>query len=248
MTRIALVPTFLVALFVVPLYAAPSKQTVHTVDYVIGLLEAGVDQDTIVDQIHDKALTFRIGEGDLARLREAGADEKLVKVVTGASVRPEGPAPGPGTKGPELERPDRGDEAPPGADVEPPGRPEDEEGDLQEEEGYQGGSVGEAPHGGYPYYVPGEDYGYYGMDYYPYWYGAPYYYPYYPYPWSFYYSFYYPSFWGPHRFFFHGTRPGPGPVGPFRPRGSSRGSIGGSSRGSSGGHGSGHASPRGSHH
>jgi hypothetical protein len=276
MTRTVLVATFLTAVALVSLHAAPSQT--HTVDYVIGLLEAGVDQQTIVGQIHERGLTFRMAEGDLDRLREAGASPALVKAVTDASPKPEG---APGTKATEeWSRPhrmehDRGAqpqgaqappaEAAPGAakpdeererggsppgDVEPPSDSEQYGQEPQTQEGPQGGEAEEYPHGGYPYYVPGEDWGYY--DYYPYsyYYGAPYiYYPYYPYPWSFYYSFYYPFwFWGPHHNFFGGSGRGGRPVGPLGPHGSSGHSSGGSPRGSSGGHGSVHASPHGSHH
>lgn len=65
--------------------AAPQAKAV-TVDYVIGLLDAGIGQQEILDRIKEKDLTFRLEPGDTDRLREAGAGEDLIAAVTGEAV------------------------------------------------------------------------------------------------------------------------------------------------------------------
>ncbi len=221
---------------------APSRG----VDYVIGMLEAGVAQPTIIARIHDKNLTFRISEGDVDRLRAAGAGDELIRAVTAAEGQPSADFQDRGGKGAEpSSRPRRIDREAQGSgeaqgtlEQQAPAEGDDES--LQaapsdDETGadqYQDGR-----HGGYPYYRPGEDDGYHG--YYAY-YGAPYYPSYYDYyPFSFYYSFYYPAYfyypygyyypYRPYAYFRGGRSTGHGPfVGPGVPRGSSRGSWSGS--------------------
>jgi hypothetical protein len=61
---------------------AADEPSVVTADYVLGLLEAGMDQDEIIERIIDKDLTFDLREGDITRLREAGAGKDLIRVVT----------------------------------------------------------------------------------------------------------------------------------------------------------------------
>jgi hypothetical protein len=243
-----------------PLLASESAS--RSVDYVIGMLEAGVAQPAIVARIHDKSLTFVLAEGDVDRLRAAGAGDDLIRAVTGAGAEPSFDVQGPSGKGGEatsrprrLDRESRGSvdeqgsveqQAPPdGADESYQAAPGDDE----------SGADQESAHGGYPYYRPGEDDGYHGAYAY---YGAPYYPSYYDYyPFSFYYSFYYPSyfyypygyyypyrpyvFYGGRRFPGHGTH-----VGPVVPRGSFRGSWSGSGGRPSSPRGSApHARPRG---
>jgi len=224
--QVVLAAAFLVAISVVPAGAAQART--HTVDYVIGMLEAGVDQPTILARIHDARLTFQIAAGDLDRLRDAGAGDALVQAVKGAaaapsdeksaapgaSSRPQRLGQGAGEAGERLEATAPERESAPGEEMEPSDGSEAQQPEESEE----------APHGGYPYYSPSEDWGYDGYypPYYVY-YGPPYYYyPYYPY--SFYYSFYspYPFF---HNRAFIGGRPGHGgsSIGRTVPRGTPRG-------------------------
>jgi hypothetical protein len=53
-----------------------------SIDYVIGMLESGMDQQEIVSRITENHLSFRLEEGDLERLRSAGAGEDLLRAVT----------------------------------------------------------------------------------------------------------------------------------------------------------------------
>jgi hypothetical protein len=63
--------------------AAPETQAkMVSVDYVLALMDAGIDQREIVRRIVEKNLTFRMEPGDIGRLREAGAGKELVDVVT----------------------------------------------------------------------------------------------------------------------------------------------------------------------
>jgi hypothetical protein len=227
---------------------AAAEARAHSVDYVIGMLEAGMDQRAILARIHDEHLTFRLAEGDLDRLRDAGAGDELIDAVSGrpaadkgtsgqpvAPSRPQrlvtpetrGQAPQavpPATAGapPVGSRPDAGE-----SDQGSPDQPAEESGAGPGEEEGQSEQY-EAPHGGYPYYVPGYDYGYYAYgypgvyDWPPYYYYSPFYNPYY-YSYYFGYPYYYPR----HRFFGGGWRGGS--IGRTTPRGSPRGSMGGSS-------------------
>jgi len=67
-----------------PVAAAEAK--VVSVDYVIGMIEAGLGQDEIVEHILANKLTFRVSEESLGRLREAGAGDELVEVVRKRTV------------------------------------------------------------------------------------------------------------------------------------------------------------------
>src|SRR5438445_1099879 len=89
MKKLVLVASFLAAVGCVSVLAA--DRPAHTVDYVIGMLEAGVNPATIVARIHEGHLTFRLGEGDLDRLRSAGATDELVRAVTGEDAAPAPP-------------------------------------------------------------------------------------------------------------------------------------------------------------
>lgn len=71
---VALVLTASAFLLPAGVTAAPQKEPskkVVTVDYVIGLLDAGIDQKEIIDRIERGQLGFRIAPGDLDRLRDA---------------------------------------------------------------------------------------------------------------------------------------------------------------------------------
>src|SRR2546428_8356818 len=80
----ALALMLIVAALLLPgrLWAASSGQVVN-VDYVIALLDAGVDQAKVIDRIEQKGLTFRLAPGDMARLRSAGAGDKLIQAGRG---------------------------------------------------------------------------------------------------------------------------------------------------------------------
>jgi len=228
-------------LFPAALCAAAAPPRPLSVDYVIGMLESGLNQKTIVARITDNSLTFRLSEGDLDRLRAAGAGEDLVKAVTREgvllenreSVPAQAPAPREGAAGPKpaamepvapapdgWSRPQRmstppapESEGPPAAVTSPePGEEERQEGDDQG----SGEDDWMTPRYGMTYYAPG-----YAPDYYPwtYWYGY-----YGPYASFYYYPHYYSlPYWSPGHpgAFLHGHGGG------FR--GSPRGSPGGHS-------------------
>lgn len=140
-----------------------------SVDYVLGMLESGMEQDEIVYRIIEKNLTFRLTAEDVDRLRAAGASDTLIRVVTrdGAALtelddwsrprRLESPEPAPGGS----------DEA----EVE-----ESAEDPYEEGDGGYGGAV--YIYGGYPYFSFGW-YPYYGYPYYSAHYYSHYYSPYY---------------------------------------------------------------------
>src|SRR6266571_536740 len=111
----ALALTLIAATLFLPgrLSAAATEQVVN-VDYVIALLDAGVDQTKIVDRIEQKGLTFRLTPGDMARLRTAGASDKLIEAVVDRAAVLEGHG-GPGSKA--------GQEQPPAQDSDRWGRP-----------------------------------------------------------------------------------------------------------------------------
>src|SRR5437899_11976514 len=71
--------------------AAATEQGVN-VDYVIALLDAGVDQTKIADRIEQKGLTFRLAPADMARLRSAGAKDKLTAAAVAPAPVPAGRA------------------------------------------------------------------------------------------------------------------------------------------------------------
>src|SRR5712692_1593693 len=101
MKNIVLVASIVMAFAVVPLIASEPPRP-HTVDYVIGMLEAGMAPQAIIDLIHGKGLTFRIAEGDVDRLRAAGAGDDLVGVVTGEEATPKAVAPSQGAATPGV--------------------------------------------------------------------------------------------------------------------------------------------------
>ena len=80
---VAVVLVVALALLSTPASAAPQAQArVVSVDYVLALVDVGIDQREIVRRIVDKNLAFRLETGDMDRLREAGADDALVEVVS----------------------------------------------------------------------------------------------------------------------------------------------------------------------
>ena len=80
---VAVVLVFALALLSNRASAAPQTQSkVVSVDYVLALMDAGIDQKEIVRRIVEKNLTFHLQTGDIDRLREAGADDALVEVVS----------------------------------------------------------------------------------------------------------------------------------------------------------------------
>src|SRR5437899_13055389 len=105
-TKPAIVPAVLSALALMLIVAtlllpgrvsAAATEQVVNVDYVIALLDAGVDQTKIADRIEQKGLTFRLAPGDMARLRSAGANDKLIEAVVDRAAVLEGHG-GPGPK------------------------------------------------------------------------------------------------------------------------------------------------------
>ena len=168
--------------------ATESKSRIVGVDYVLALMDAGIDQKEIVKRIEEKNLGFRIAPVDVDRLREAGAGKHLIEVVVGEGTSEENQE---GTDSSQWGRPNRlgGDQ---------PG--DAQEGGGESYEGTDNGDEGiqEEPYGGYGAY-PNYDYywpGYYGFVYtygYPYYYYPYYSYYYYPYRSHYYYgSYYYP--------------------------------------------------------
>jgi len=239
-------------------FAAESgKAKVVNVDYVIALMDAGIDQKEIIHRIEARNLTFRIESGDVDRLREAGAGKNLIEVVVGEQAEPETVAPqgDQGSATSEWGRPNRmggtGSGSPQGDESYAPPASGDEgdnnNGEGIEESPYYGGGYG-GGYGGYGSYPDYGDYwpGYYGFVYtygYPYYYYYPYYSAYYyPYRYHYYGGYSYP------RHYFRGAPRGGGWVS-SGPRGGGMHSaprMGGHSspRGSGGGH----SAPRGSHH
>jgi len=255
---LSVLPLLLVATLVRPARAASSGPKVVGVDYVLALMDAGIDQKEIIQRIEEKNLAFRLALGDLDRLREAGAGKHLIEVVSAEAAvleNHEGAASGPttppqdkgGADASQWGRPNRiGGESRPGAAQAPPASSDDQttNGDEGIEEQPYGGYSGYGGYGGYG--------GYSGYDYWPgyysfvYSYGYPYPYYYYPgyyYPYRSYY-FSYPFYTFPH----HSFRTAPRGGGSIRgvPRGGWGG--GGSPRSSPRGGGSPRSAPRGSHH
>ncbi len=256
-------PTLL--LCILPVLAASSQPKIVGVDYVLALMDAGIDQKEIVHRIEEKNLAFRLAPGDLDRLREAGAGKNLIEVISAESAvleNHEGARAG-GTAAPQDQRgtgasqwgrpsrlggegtgtPEGGAPPPEGSQAPSTTTPDDEaeyNGEGIQEEPY-GGSGGYGGYGGYGAY-PDYDYwpGYYGFVYsygYPYPY---YYYPRYYYPYR---SYYFSSPYYTYRHHSFGYVP--------RGGGSFRGGFhggGGSPRSSPRGGGGSRPSPRGSHH
>jgi len=255
-------PTLL--LCILPVLAASSQPKIVGVDYVLALMDSGIDQKEIIHRIEEKNLTFRLAPGDIDRLREAGAGKNLIEVVTAESAvleNHEG-APSGGTAAPQDQRgtgssqwgrPSRlggeGSAGPEGGASQPDAIQAPSTSSADDQAEYNGEGIEEQPYGGYGGYggygaYPDYDYwpGYYGFVYsygypYPYYYYPSYYYPYR----SFYYS--YPYYTFPH----HSFRTVPRGGGWVRgaPHG---GGGGGAPRSSPRGGGSPRSSPRGSHH
>lgn len=236
--------------------AAESKGKIVGVDYIIALMDAGIDQKEIIHRIEEKNLAFRIAPGDIDRLREAGAGKNLVEVVIGEGVvleNREGAAPSTaappkeqgGTDTSQWGRPSRlgakekvGPEgSAPSPDATQPPSASTDSGDEAEnsdegitEEPYGGGYGAYSGYGGYPAY--GYWPGYYNFVYS---YGYPY--PYY----------YYPHYYYPYRSSYYSSPYYSYPHGSYRtyPRGGN--SYHSAPRGSGGG-GQSRPAPRGSHH
>ncbi len=232
------------------LLAATSDQVVN-VDYVIALLDAGVDQAKVIDRIEQKGLTFRLAPGDMARLRSAGADDKLIEAVVDHAAVLEGHG-GPGPQAGQEQTPTQDSDswgrpsrlghpgtpgsgdAPATPDQEQATPPADEgEQQYQQQSGEDGQGIEEEPYGG--------SYGYYYPGYYDFYYGYPYPY-YYSYPYGAY--FYYPYYhFFPRHHFNGGFGRGGGGV-----RTVPRGGQGTAPRSGGGFHSAPRSSPRGSHH
>jgi hypothetical protein len=173
-----------VAAIFLPTRASAQGGKAVTVDYVIGLLDAGVSEDDIVARIEKNHLTFRVASGDIDRLMSAGATGHLVDAIISAGItlenREGAPAQG-GTDTNGWGRPSRmgtqNETYPPSGEAAPP--PSDGHAEGIEEMPDDGG-----------YYYPGTSYYYpsyvsFGLSY-----GYPYYYPYYAY----YPYYYYPAY------------------------------------------------------
>ncbi len=213
-----------------PARAAAAEPRATSVDYVIALLDAGVDQKEIVARIGDKNLTFRLTPGDVDRLRAAGAGDELIDAVRRQATAQEnrdGEGPPEGTE----QAPSR-----PTGDWGRPSRlgrgqvipaPQDEDQEQNSDEGNDGGEYTYPRYHDDGYPVDG------GFDFY---YGYPY--PFYYYPFGSYIYDSYPYYHHPYpRFQYRGVVRGggtfrgaprgghlsmPGPGGGFRrlPRGS----------------------------
>jgi len=223
--------------------SAAAKDATVNVDYVIALLDSGMERAKIVERIESQGLTFRLAPGDLPRLRAAGADDKVIDAVVdhAAVLEGQGQAAPPAQGTDRWGRPSRlGNSGEAGSGQEQAAPPAD--GDQQYEQyGDDGQGIEETPYGGGSYgYYPGYYTGYYNTYYgYPY----PYYYSY-PYGSYFYYSSPYYSYYYPHRYYRYGFS-GQGGGGRTVPRGTH--SMG-SPRPGGGSHSSPRTAPRGSHH
>jgi len=66
-----------------PASAASDKSAkIVRVDYVLALMDAGIDQKVIIRRIVEKNLAFDLEPDDIDRLREAGCGEPLIEVMT----------------------------------------------------------------------------------------------------------------------------------------------------------------------
>ena len=247
--KILAVSLFLPLLFVVAVLALPgrtaaaAKDTTVNVDYVIALLDSGVERAKIVERIDSQNLTFRLAPGDVARLRAAGADDKLIDAVVdhAAVLEGQGQASAQGTD--RWSRPSRlGNPAGSGQEQAPPA---DDEQQYQQQVGEDGQGIEEAPYdGGYG----GGSYGYYPgyySGYYDYYGGYPYpYYYSYPYGAYFHYSSPYYSYYPRHYYYGYGySGHGGGGV-----RSAPRGTHSGAPRSGGGSHSAPRSAPRGSRH
>ena len=224
----------IVFLSLLPLLAATSEPKIVGVDYVLALMDAGIDQKDIVRRIEERNLAFHLAPGDIDRLRAAGAGKQLIEVVTtegaasGATAPPQDQG---GTDADRWGRPSRL------GSPQPEAAPDD--GAEYNNQGTEGDS-----YGGYNAY-PDYDYwpGYYGFVY-SYGYPYPYYsYPHYYYPYrSYYFSAPYYSY--PR----HSFRGNPRGGGSWRGVPHGGGGGGGTPRSTPRGGGRPRSSPRGTHH
>ena len=85
MKRIVLLVSLLL---IVPftLARAADEPQVMSADYLIGMLQAGMDQDAIIERVINEDLLFRLEKGDIDRLRDAGAGKDLIRVVARREV------------------------------------------------------------------------------------------------------------------------------------------------------------------
>lgn len=199
-----------------------------TVDYVIGLLDAGVSEADIVARIEKNHLTFRVASGDIDRLVAAGASGHLLDAIITAGVTLENREGGTAQGGTDKNEDDWGrpsrmgttnETYPPSGETAPP-----PSGDHE--------GIEEMPDSG-GYYYPGTGY-YYPSTYFSF--GLSYGYPYYYYPYYAYYPYYY---YPAYHYGYHCNVPyygGGGHGGGYRtvPRGSGGGSIQYAPRGSGG--------------
>ena len=233
--------------------SAASNDKIVNVDYVIGLLDAGVDQSKIIDRIEQRGLTLRLAPGDMDRLRAAGADDKLIDSVIDHAAVLEGQGGTPSKAGQEQPpaqdtgrwgRPSRLGNSGGGAGSNDapatPGREQTTPPPVSEEQQYQQsdedgqGIIEEEPYGGSYAYYPG---------YYDFYYGYPYPYYYYPYPYSSYFYYSYPSYhYYPRHYYHGGSVRGGGGI-----RTSPRGGHMGMPRSGGGFHSAPRSHPRGSH-
>jgi len=239
----ATLPLMVLVIAVAPVIAAEKTPPVETapaatpeqdapaglsVDYVLGLLEAGMQEGLIVDLINARGLRFDLRPGDLDRLLAAGAGDALIGIVVrnGRQVDPQ-----------SWSRPRRIEAGSPAGEKATDGEAAEEAGEpAPAEQRWYGGIYAYV---GAPYW-----YGYWSYPY-PY----PYYYSYsYPYYYGYPYRYGYPYHYGYGRHY----RPAPprGYTGPrsggwhsYPPRGSGSAPRGGSP----GGHPPSNRSPRGSH-
>ena len=76
---------FVVALTLLPSPASAASDKpvrIVRVDYVLALMDAGVDQKEIIRRIVEKNLAFDLEPDDIDRLREAGCGDPLIEVMT----------------------------------------------------------------------------------------------------------------------------------------------------------------------
>ncbi len=148
MRSIILLGTMTLLAGAVPAFAETAEPL--SVDYVIGMLEAGMPQDAIVSRIRDGRLAFVVRRGDIDRLLDAGAGEDLLMaVLQGTWTRPRRLDPGRG-EGEDADGSDGGSD--------------------ESRDGGDGPSYYGYVHFGWPVFYP------YYYGYYPYSYGGPVYY------------------------------------------------------------------------
>jgi hypothetical protein len=83
---LALSPGLATASGTAPTPTEPGTPETLSVDYVLGLMQAGMKPGLVVDLIREQDLHFRLATGDVERLRAAGASQALVEAVTARTV------------------------------------------------------------------------------------------------------------------------------------------------------------------